>query len=111
VDTSFGRFGFGLGCQPVRHFVEPVARCLAPTDRAGFARQDQKGGLENIFGVLRLVQGTPAHAPNEWPVPLHQCCKCGFIVLGGEAFKQLLVREAAGCLRTQDATDVSEDRA
>ena len=48
--------------------IEPGTDCIASSDRAGLAHQDQEGGLEGILSRVWVRQGGSADIPDHWSV-------------------------------------------
>jgi len=60
----FGLFAHTHG-QALSDGVQPAADVRLPACRTGPPRQDDKGRLERIFGVLMMTENTSAHAPDQ----------------------------------------------
>jgi hypothetical protein len=72
------------------HTVQKGSQRLRSAQRLGFPHQDQKRGLESVFGVLIVVEQSAAHAPHQRRMTMHQRLKRCFIAAGVSA-KQLAI--------------------
>src|SRR5262249_29761147 len=96
-----------LACPPLRpgracragraggDLVEPAAQRLSPADGAGLAGEDEEGGLEGFFRVMRVLQNTPADAKHQPLVTPDQQFKGRRVALAGEALQEFRVAYAA----------------
>src|SRR5713226_3365337 len=100
----------GLSRKPIRHLVEPILHGIVPAHGGSFACQNQKRSLEDVLGILRLVQDTPANTHDQWAVPLHQYGESRFIPLVRKALEQLSVAEVPGVGPAEIAANVLQDR-
>jgi hypothetical protein len=76
---------------------------------ARFLGEDQKSRLENILGIVPVVQHAAADAQDHGAVPLYQGGEGGFLMLRGEAFDQLPVWHLALGLCRRQLAEVSQD--
>jgi hypothetical protein len=60
----------------VGHSKEPAPNRFLVSDEPGSVREDQKGRLECIFRIMRILKRRPADAENHRPMPDHQLFKC-----------------------------------
>jgi hypothetical protein len=75
-DLFFTHLPFGAGRPRLErglmcHAIKPIADHLPGLNRGSLADQDQKGGLECIFGVVVVGERAPADAPNHGSMALH----------------------------------------
>ncbi len=64
---AFARQGDAKG-----NAMQPGAYRGSAAQRAGFASEDQEGGLEGILGILLVGQHAPTHSEYHWPVAFDQ---------------------------------------
>src|SRR5262249_31090179 len=83
-------------------------RALA--NRAGLARQDEEGRLENVLGVVPVAEQAAAHRQDHAAVPSHQGFKGGFIPCRRKALQQLRVRELGARRRVCQPVEVAHHR-
>ena len=67
-----GALGPRLEGGAVGNTVEPTGHRLPLPDRPGLAREDKKGGLESVLGVLETAQNPAADAEDQRAMPAHQ---------------------------------------
>ena len=63
-----GRCDIGLNGNPVCDPVQPAAEGIPTADGVPLFDQDQEGGLEGIFGIMRVAQDSAADAQDHGPV-------------------------------------------
>jgi hypothetical protein len=73
------------------------------------ARQDEKGGLESVLGVVNVPQGAQTDSQDHWSVAAHQCFEGRLIVADKEATQQSAVGLLANALVGGDVADVPKD--
>ncbi len=61
-----------LDGDPISDPMEPAAERIAASDRPRLTNQDQKRGLEGIFGRVGVAKHGPACFQNHGPMPLDQ---------------------------------------
>jgi hypothetical protein len=88
--------------------VEPVAQQCPAGDAARLSRQDEEGGLEGVFGVLRDIERSPAHGQDHGPMSLHQRGEGRLIPSGGEPLEELSVGQFVH-LRIGERAQVAKD--
>jgi hypothetical protein len=91
--------------------VQPVRDGLSLADRAGLTSQDQKGGLNGIFGLLFVVQDLPAGVPHEPAVALYEGGEGSFVSGSSEALQELGIAQLANACRTDQFADVLDNSA
>ena len=57
--TPNGR-ALGLDRQPISHLVKPAGNRIPPAQRGRLFQQHEKSSLEDIVGIVRIVQRAPA---------------------------------------------------
>jgi hypothetical protein len=65
------------------------------SDRGRLARQHQETGLEDILGILDMLEQPPAQTQDHRPMPPNQRRKSRFVSPANESFQQLLIRNKA----------------
>jgi hypothetical protein len=93
----------------VGDLVQPAGDCFAPGDSTGMTGQGEKGRLEGIFGVVRIVQRAQTYAEDQLRVPPEEQLKGRLIAVGGDAGEKLGVAGAAAHFRGH-AANPAEDR-
>ena len=58
------------------------------------ARQDQKRGLESVFGIFAYAKYAAADVPHHRPVPFYDGCESGFVALDDEEIQKLRIGQA-----------------
>ena len=61
-----------------RHAMQPAAQGIVVSHGFGSSRQDEKRGLEGVFGKVRVKEQPAADAQDHRSVPLDECGKRGF---------------------------------
>jgi hypothetical protein len=64
---------------------------LGLANRRGFLHQDQEGGLEGIFGFVRIPEQLAANAKDHRAMPLDQRFESRLVVVGDKTFQELSV--------------------
>jgi hypothetical protein len=59
--------------------VKPTANHLSRPYGTGLAREDEKGCLEGILGIMHVPKHSVAHTQNHWTVTAQQRLKGRFI--------------------------------
>ena len=59
--------------------MQPIAYGFPAQERTGFANQDKKGSLENIFGIVCVVQDPLTRTQHHGAMPQQQSLKGGLI--------------------------------
>jgi hypothetical protein len=77
-----------------------------PLEGSCFTGQDEKGGLESVFGVLRLVQNTSSDAPNQSCVSPYERGKGLAIAIGDPTGQELAVRLGRATCGFNESTNV-----
>jgi hypothetical protein len=90
--------------------VKPTAQRSTPGNGGGLASEDQKGRLEDVLGVVPVVQDPPAHAEHQGAVAAHEGLEGRFLPLRAEAFEQLLIGKLIGLLGRDQIADMLQDR-
>jgi hypothetical protein len=73
------------------------------------ARQDEKGGLECVLGVLNVPQGAQTDSQDHRSVPAHQCFEGRLIIADKEATQQSAIGLLANFLISSEIPYVPED--
>ena len=88
--TTPGRASVRLDCDAVSDAIEPAAqRTVHAPDRAGLPQQHQECRLEDVLGIIGIVQNAAANGQDCPPVPVHQRLERGGIALGDKPVPQL----------------------
>jgi hypothetical protein len=88
--------------------IEPAAHRLAIGDRGRFTGEDEEGGLESVFGVLRMAQNPAADAQHHRAVSPYQGGEGGLIAAGDEAREELAIRQVIPAGGMEDLMKVFE---
>jgi hypothetical protein len=75
------------------------------------ARQNKKGRLKGVFGVLLVLQHTPADAQHHRPVAGYQCGEGDLVAAGDEIIKQFAVGPLPAVSVGRKSVDVTQERA
>jgi hypothetical protein len=93
---------FDLSFRAVRDAVQPACELSWLAERAAFAHQHQKRGLERVLRVAGVAQNAPANAQHQRSMARQQHGK-GSLVLRLEELRQELIvgqsLQLAGCPR------------
>ncbi len=98
--------------RPDRDAIEPVRQLLAPADRSGPPRQDEKGRLKGILRVVRIGQHPATDAQNHRAMAMDQDSEriLGDVSFAGqESLQQLGLGHAAERPQGVERLDLSED--
>ena len=103
IDSRIGAFGSNgfnlrLARQSKRDAVQPTAHRLPLSNRCGFAGENQKRGLEDVFGEVFIMKDAPTNAQHHWPVTFQQRGEGEFVAPGKKPFQQASIRETFGLL-------------
>src|SRR5262249_54878373 len=80
-----------------------------PGDRPRFPSEDQEGGLEGVFGVLRVAHHAPANAEHHGAMAVHQHRERLRVAPGEESLQQVAVGEIAFGRTTDEPVEVGEN--
>jgi hypothetical protein len=81
-----------------RHAVQPAGQASVGPDAGSLLGQDEKGCLENAFGVVPISEHMLAHTQDHRPMPGHHRLEGSGIAAGEEAGQQLGVARTAASL-------------
>src|SRR5262249_19206145 len=76
----------------IRNAIKPTGQRFPLADGAGLARQDEKGCLESIIGVVLVVKDLPADAKDQGSMPFDQGRESRLFFLVNEPLEQGAVR-------------------
>src|SRR5438105_9237690 len=88
--------------------MKPAGYRFALSDSPGFVYEHDERRLKGIFGIARVSEQTPAHAPHHPLMAPYEKLKGGLIVLRYEALQQLAVRHPAGARGTGEPAEMSQ---
>src|SRR5438132_9672304 len=80
-----------------------------PVQETRAAKEHKKGGLEDILGIIRVMQYARTHSEHHGAVPLHQDRECGFLMTAEKPLQQLPIGKACKFLRTHQPVKVPDD--
>jgi hypothetical protein len=95
--------------QPQSHAIEPSAHRVMPANGACPPSQQEKGGLEDILGVVLILEYASANCQHHASVATNQCRERLLVTLRDEAVHKRAV--GCGCERFlfRELTDVLQD--
>ena len=68
--------------------AQPAPDRITPGDHRRLARQQQKGGLENLFDIMFIAEHAPASPLHPGPVALDQGHESGLLAVADEPLQQ-----------------------
>ncbi len=80
--------------------MEPRPERISHPERPGTFHQDEKRGLESVFGLMPVGKNAVAYAQDHRAMPLdeHREGQLGWLAgVGGESFQKLAVAEVSDC--------------
>jgi len=99
--------GLGLKSEAVGDLVQPGPDRFPPGQGAGLARQREKGRLENVLGIVRVVQDAFRGAVGHGTVPPDQFGKRCLVTARGKSLKQVPVGDIDG--QRRQLADVAQE--
>jgi hypothetical protein len=86
-----GGLPLGVDCDAIRNLVQPTCYSLAFADGFGLANQNQKRGLEGVFGMLFVPKDSAAKVQDHWSMAPHENFKGCLILMLDKTLQELLV--------------------
>jgi hypothetical protein len=85
----------GLDGDTVGDPMEPGSQRFAATDGAGLADQDEKGGLEGVFGAVGVTKDRAAGVIDHRAMPLDKRSEGRLVPIIKKTAEELAVRDAS----------------